>query len=223
VATNADREWIRPRSPDEGPESWADRHDVDRLLVPFAYRETNPIEVGQTLAECIDGLRPTAATFNPYEAFEDRPEAVVLNHLLEMHGSWEIDGYRSKWVNPGYVHLDSFDHGTVTDADDRLAVLDRLAATGVVFLEDLAPRFGLATRGLEAFCYEHDVDWRAKRRAGRRRLARTVRVAVEWGYSVGEVCRALPRPNETIRDWMHQHGQMDVVPEDPSLGVGGGE
>jgi transposase len=223
--TNAETGWNRPRGPRDGGREWCDRHDVDRLLTPFAYR-TDPIVVGQKLAAHLDSLRETAATFHPSDAFatDENPEFQMVHYLLELHGAWSLGSPSStKWVNPNYVHLESFERGTVTDTEERLEILDRLAGAGVVLLADVAPRFGISERSVEKVCERHGFDWRPKRRMGRRRIARTCSLAVEWGHSTQAVADALPRPRNTVYGWMRDHGELDRVPEDPSLRVGGDE
>jgi hypothetical protein len=224
VDHTTDVKWVRARPPEGGAHDWAEKRDFDPLLLPFGYRETDPIAVGQQLSSYIEGLRPTAATFAPDEGLDASADRPILGHLLELRGSWQLDSAgRPKFVNPNYVHRGSFDHNTVVDTDERLAVLDRMAATGMPTLFDLAPRFGLSAGELHAFCEAHGVNWRAKRRAGRRRLARTARVAVEWGYSFEAVADALPLSTAALGQWIAEDGQMDYVPQDPSLGIQGGE
>lgn len=226
MATNAEAEYVRPRGPNDGGAEFADTHGLDSLLLPFAYRETDPIYVGRKLSAAIADLRQTAATFRPYEPFEDdevRPDVAIVRHHVHLRGSWQIDSYRRKHVNPNYVHVESFDHNVVTDTDERLRILDQMAATGIPTLFDLAPRFGLSPGELHAFCEAHDVGWQAKRREGRRRLARTARVAVEWGYSLEAVADALPLTTAALGQWIAEYGEMEYVPDDPSIGISGGE
>jgi hypothetical protein len=220
VATNTEQTWASARPPEEGVEQWADRYGLDPLLVPLAYRKTNPIEVGQKLSASIANLPETSARLLPRRVFDRKPEPDILRHHMELRGSWKITRTgRRKFVNPTYVHIESFEQDTVTTTDERLRVLDRVAATGMPTLEDLAPRFDLSLGELHAFCKAHDVEWAEKRRAGRRRLARTARVAVEWGYSLSAVADALPLTTAALGQWIHEYGQMDHVPQDPSLGI----
>ena len=209
------------RGPEDGGAEWCERHGFNRLMVPFAYRETDPIQLGRDLDAYIMSRRPTAATFVPGRALDFQPDPVALQYHLALRGSWKIEtSDRPKYVNPDYVHVRSFGHGIIEDTGERLDVLDRMARSGIPELGDLAPMFGLTTRELEVFCEQYDVDWREKWLRGRERTIRSCCLAVEWGYSPREVAESLPVADSVVWHWLQSHA-LDDVPRDPSFGLSG--
>jgi len=222
TAATGDADYNRARGPEDGGREWCDQHGFVRRLTPFAYRKSDPVTVGEYLSREIASLRPTAATFAPEDAFPDdyTYDPAVVKYHLQLRGSWRIGtAGRPKYVNPNYVHLGSNDPNTVTDTSERTEILDRMARSGIPRLSDLAPMFGLSTADLREFCRENDGGGRDRWLSGRRRAARTCRLAVEWGYSERAVADALPVANSVVYHWLRGPGALDWVPTDPSLGV----
>ena len=219
MAINESRTATTPtRGPKDGGKAWCDQHGFNRLLVPFRYRESNPIEIGSDLSEQIRTRRPTAATVAPDEAFDYQPNAEILEFHVRLRGSWRLKrAGRPKYVNPGYVHISSFDHDIIEDTDDRLDVLEQMARSGIPHLRDLAPMFGLSTVELREFCEQYDVDWHETWLRGRERTIRSCCLAVEWGYSPCEVAASLPVKDTVVWHWL-QSNALDRVPRDPSFG-----
>lgn len=72
-----------------------------------------PLETMADLREYVDGLRDTAALWNPSDATDGWPHAVP-DEMLEMLGAWPAPDWRTgsssgvQYVNPAYVHAKEY-------------------------------------------------------------------------------------------------------------------
>lgn len=198
---------------------WADRHGLIPELLPIAGRDTNSIELAQEAAANIADLPKTASSFRVDEVLpEARGYTVTVFRAL---GSWPYPGEfaQQRWVNPNYIHAGAL--GDVTDhrEADRLEIVKECAALGVLTVDEVAPRFGVSSSSLTDWLHRRDVYWSNLRREGRRRFARTLYTATEWGYSQSEVVDPWPVHNGTLSVWMQRYAREAGFkpPADPSI------
>lgn len=207
------------RQPSRGSgdiQDWCDQHGVIRELMPFAYREVDPVDLAAEIRSGLDDLPDTAATFALKDVTDDaKAISGVTDALLLAVGSWRTPREHSsatRWVNPNYPHQKALDD---ISTDRRLEHCRRAASVGTVQLGDLAPRFGVGQPALSIWL-DGRMDWRAERREGRRRLARTLRTAVAWGHDRSAVTALWPLEQATINQWLSAHASEFDVPSDPS-------
>lgn len=194
---------------------WAERHHLLPALTPMDYRIGDPIDQLQTVREGIDSLPRTAATF-PTSEFVDGETAhsyATSGHLPTLFwlcGAFRCDktstGYR--WSNPEYLHGSVHRESWGTRAQ-RVAFARQVAPLGTVGVADIARHFGTTADTLRGQFQTADFDWARRRRAGRRRLARTVELIVDWTeYTYQAVCDALG-----MSPAAHRHQRHTQIPD----------
>lgn len=177
---------------------WAERHHLLPALTPMDYRIGDPIGQLQTVREGIDSLPRTAATF-PTSEFVDgetKHSYATSGHLptlFRLCGAFRCDdtskGYR--WSNPAYLH-GSVHRESWGARAQRIAFARQVAPLGTVVVADIARHFGTSADTLRGQFQTAGFDWVRRRRAGQRRLARTVETIVDWTtYTYADVCSAL--------------------------------
>lgn len=203
-------------------EGWCDAHGVLLPLTPFAYRDVDIFEFATEFREGIDALPATAATFSLSDLTDHPKRASLMSPpMLHALGAWRLPNDGSgpaRWVNPSYVHQDAL---ADIPTDQRLEHCQRCLSFGTVTQHDLAPRFGISHPGLRQWLSRR-LDWKAEREAGKRRLARTLRTAVEWGHDVDTVTSIWPQETSTVRTWMYDYAPASEFepPADPSFEQG---
>ncbi|WP_344222844.1 hypothetical protein, partial [Aeromicrobium tamlense] len=159
---------------------WCLEMGVIPELAPFAARSMDPVAVLQDVRDTIADAPPTKGTFNTRElarvADIDRPSiSPNFGTLIRIAGCWEhsadsrlAGGTAERWVNPEYVHARSAEP-SITDTDERIEALRHAASIGVVTLEDLSKRFGVADqKTVSKFCEYHEIPWLEWREWGKR-------------------------------------------------------
>ena len=216
-------------APLETMAAWCDPHELIPGLLPFNCRRSDTFAEFETLAEALEDLPETQATFTLSEletpeghrAVKYRPTgAGVVKTQLHLLGAWEYTKTSTgqRWINPNYVHDHPWQVSQCDDAE-RESILRHAARLGAVTREDVAPRFGMGKKGVQKHIYRHDLPWREWRDAGLRRLARTLLTVRAWtDRSLADIAAPFSSPDGTVRCWVHRHGRADgfTPPEDPS-------
>lgn len=204
---------------------WVDHYGLVPGLVPFDYRDYDPLDAVSDIRDILDSKPQTAARVTLSEIRDavgfTTGSVYSLEALMEIAGSWRISDHfsdRSAWANPNYVHGVET---PVTDADERRATLRRLAGYGTLTHAAIAPRFGLANAGsLRRWVSRHDIPWSEWRIDGVRKMARTAHLTQRWtDHSETDIADALDTPAGTLKGWIHNHARTDSsfdVPRDPS-------
>ncbi len=194
---------------------WADRHGVIGELLPLAGRETDSIELARTASAELETLPATASTFRPHEVLPNTRGYTAT--ILRALGAWRYPGdvAKQRWVNPNYIHA-----GTVATIDaDRYEAAKECAHLGTLTVPDVAPRFGVSPSTLTDWLHRRDVQWSDWRRVGRRRFARTMRTAMEWGKTQQAVTEPWPVEAGTVCTWIQRYARNTdwEPPADPTL------
>lgn len=210
--------------------TWAFEYDVIPALVPFEYRDFDPVNAVQNIREAIAESPPTKATFSVPELEEICAQTARYNRsyfrtLIRLAGAWAYDDGSyylenrmvKRWVNPAYVHAKSMDP-TITDPQARIEELRHAASLGIITLDDIGPRFGITEGGVYEFCTSRGIPWTEWRKWGLRRFSRTVKLVRDWtDYSEKSLGEAFGVPESTIGDWMRLFYAADFEPPaDPS-------
>ena len=210
---------------------WAFEYGVIPEQVPFELRNYDPISFVQDVRQGVADAPVTKATFSTaevreYTGLKKNGAGSNLRSLIRLAGSWELsDGSHfdepnppARWVNPNYIHVTALDP-SIKDRRYRVEELRRSASIGLLSSADIAPRFGVEHGdGVHEFCRRWQIPWGDWRQWGKCRLARTAKLAWEWGaHSKGTLCDAFGLPRTTLHDWIHEHYAADFeVPADPS-------
>lgn len=215
-------------------QQWATEVGVIPALIPFEYRDYDPVAFVAEFRDAISDVPATKATFSTPEIRDatgnkDRVVNPSFEQLVRLARSWQYsDGSHyvvsdtttatTRWVNPEYVHVVDLEP-SITDPEYRIEELRRAARLGILSTSDLAPRFGVRTcKGVQKFCARHDIPWREWRTWGRRQIARTCRLVSEWSaYSVADLADILDCATRTLQDWVYNRYAADFEPPaDPS-------
>jgi hypothetical protein len=220
-------------APDDQPRAentiqWCHHYGVERALVPFSYRRRNVIDEFEALANAIDQLPRTAATFTmaDLDSLSDREHfprprgAGLVETHLNLLGAW-LYARRSasqRWLNPRYIHEHPFRESRF-DESQRLQLCRRAARLGVLRVEDVAPAVGMQRSGLQKWLEDRSIPWVQWRRRGRMRIARTLQLIREWtDRPMAHVARLFRTvPAQTIRRWPSRYDVLEEwsVPERP--------
>lgn len=196
--------------------------DLIREFLPFGFREYCVLDLHRSLRKAVTTLPDTRATFTVRDVVDAVPlTAKELAHDLDTHlyalGAWPADGFtgtREKWVNPGYVHAQSF--ASLTERDERRAYFEAVARLGLLPQHELTDPLGVETRRGVAHATEScGIDYRAERRAGQRRLARTWKTAHAYGWTLQALADIFDVPQGTVSGWITRHAGDWQVPANP--------
>jgi len=228
--TALDHPAARSRQKSMSVSEWYAQEGLIPALTPMAYREGDPIDQLRTVREGIDALPHTAATFTASSLLGDNERftrtfaaSEHLTTLFRLCGAFRIDetstGYR--WCNPDYVHGSPHREPVGTTAE-RVWFAKQAASLGVLSTVDVARKYGVAPRVIQKQCSNHDVDWVARRHAGKGRLARTVATVSAWtDYTYTDVGDLVNVSESALFDWRDRHVADEwSPPADPTTEYG---
>ena len=210
-------------------------HDVHAPFVPFAGRDRDPLAMLRAVRDVAAAAPGTAQTISRarvekrYDAMAtaDAPPSehsgvgrVPMVFFL-VHGAYPVpsraaaNSKAAQFANPTYHDQAALD--SVTDRAARFAWLDYYAAVGMHTRRDVLAHFGLtAVSSLGPFLTRHGYNWRHRRQAGRRRLARTWKLCYAWGASWPEVADAFGKTPGAVRKQTEDHAGDFAPPADPT-------
>lgn len=209
---------------------WAATHDVLPSILPFAYRETEPIDLLATLSDGLDALPATAATFKVSDLLGDAETFARsfgatehIDTMLALCGSFQCDETSTgkRYSNPHYIH-GSVHREPWGSTAERVAFAERMAHLGAVERAAVARHFGVETQTLSWAFDAHDFAWDAHRQAGKARFVRSVETVVEWtGRDYVAVLDPLPVSYSQHRYWRDRFVDDDFEPPaDPTTAAG---
>ena len=197
---------------------WVDYHDLLAALLPFGYRDADPIDQFVRLSEGVADLPNTAATFKTSdilgekEAFDRGFAASThVETMFRILGAFKHSetstGWR--WSNPNYIH-GSVHREPWGSTAERVAFAREVAALGTVEWMDVARRFGVEKQTLTYHFDKAGFDWPSARDKGKARLARTVETAYAWtDREYREITDPLPISYSAFNHW-----RRDLVADD---------
>ena len=209
---------------------WAATHDVLPSILPFAYRDSNPVAMLRTFAAEIDALPRTAATFKVSDLIGDADEFArtfgadqhVETHLA-LCGAFQCDQTSTgkRYSNPNYIHGSVHRDSWGTPAE-RVAFAERMARLGAVPLDAVGRHFGLSRTGISDALRAEGFTWNAERQAGKARLAcsvETIAAWTDWDYT--EILRPIGVDYRAFRYWRSTYVDDDFEPPaDPTTAAG---
>jgi len=221
----------RPRKIREfDKQQWGENHGVNANVIAFDWGRLNQIDALAAIRNLIEEAPATMRSFTVTQIGEEIGINTIgvsqqLQPLAELHGAWRIDpidgSSEMTFMNPEYTHIDELaPEYTVTEATDRLQVLERLAGCGVTEMKDAAPRFGIQVSSVNRFARRHDFSWQTKRSAGLHRMIRTWAVLLDWGYTLRELGEAFGYEPTSVRTMITRKLDADFEPPvDPTRSV----
>lgn len=123
------------------PGAFARRFAINPRLIPWSHRNVDLVAGGLDIADCIDSLPPTRASF------EGVGNGNLPVELYLAHGAFPIPGTSNpkRYANPEYVHRHGESYPHVTTTTDRRWWLYRYGMLGrVATVETIVAHFGLA-------------------------------------------------------------------------------
>jgi hypothetical protein len=209
---------------------WCRAFDVIDALLPFGYKSYDPIEYVRGVRKAVEDAPPTKASFTVSELTNDIDHRVVshgnyLPVLLRTAGLWEycetsrhtLGGATTRWANPEYIHAHAAP--AITDERERVEELRRSASLGIFVNRDIAPRFGGESKStVRQFCQSRGIPLNEWREWGRRRMARTLKIAFEWtDHTFTDLSEVMGFTRNISNNWVRGDYAADFdVPEDPS-------
>jgi hypothetical protein len=203
---------------------WCAHHGLIGALLPFEYRQTESFGQFEHLAEELAQLPKTQATFKISELLGDSTvqRAFASNEVVTTHlrllGAWPYTetSTGTRWINPNYCHDHPF-HESQCTADERAAICQEAARLGALRVPDVAPRFGIKPESLRRWINRHEFPWSEYRRAGVRRLGRTLLTVREWtDRSERDVAAPFPLTSKTVESYIQTIRHEFEPPADPT-------
>lgn len=209
---------------------WTEYHDLLAALLPFGYRDADPIGQFVRLSDGVADLPRTAATFKTSDILGEKQNfergfaaSTHVTTMFRLLGAFKHSetstGWR--WSNPNYIH-GSVHREPWGSTDERVAFARDAAALGTLEIEDVARHFGVSTSAMRTCLSNAGFEWSAARNDGRERLAKTVETVVEWsGREYLDVVDPLPTTYSAHRHWVVNYvGDDWTPPEDPTRADG---
>lgn len=202
------------------PTRWANERGLLVELLPFGFRQHDPIAELRALQAQFDEWPKTKATWSvdEYDGSLTNFHATHETPATMFTGAYRIQRSNgsSRWTNPRYVHDHTLE---VVSGKSKLDYYLDAARIGVLDISDVAPRFGVTKSGVDKYLRYHGYQWGELRRDGQTRFARTVKTIDNWtDYSLAEIAVCVPQSPRTVQRWVSQHAADYEPPVDPSRG-----
>lgn len=201
---------------------WAEKRNLIHEFIPFKYREKNPVEIIRKVNNEIENSHEYRKIIRMGHIDEldahNKQVHSVMPLYMEFLGAWQAPKHSSrgsrKWVNPNYGHIE---HTPDVD-EDIFSFARRVALLGTWSIRDVANACGLESHSSVAH-YFTDKTFGEFRERGIERLANTLKLWNEWGYSHREISEAAPLVRQTVTKYINKKSTIGSVPPDPSAEV----
>lgn len=182
---------------------WCEYHDLHMALMPFDYRDYDPLEACRSIKDTLDGLHPLAQTFMAKDCgISNLAGSKTINPLLELYGVTKMRDTSKgmRYYNPQYEHYDECIQ-PITDTEQRLAFYNRYKHNPWLDSVWYGKHFGITQQGVTKWLKRHGESIQAGRKQARKRLARTLYTIVQWRDDVcqADLCRLMPPKHKTVK------------------------
>jgi hypothetical protein len=186
---------------------WCEHYGVDMALMPFTYRNYDPIEACRNIKDHLDGMHDLAQTFRAKDCnISHLTSNKTIKPLLRLYGVTEMrdtsKGMRYK--NPQYEHYDACIQ-PISDMDERKEFYEQYQYNPYLGGEWYGKHWGISSKtAMNTIVGEFGYSLKADRDYGRKRLARTLHTITQWcdDRSQKEVCEIMPGEYSTVRDYI---------------------
>lgn len=226
IPAYTNRPWGAGKCPN--PAEFSAYYGVYTTLMPFQWLEEDAGEdrlaTMATVQEYLNSRPPTRervsqGSLRSSNVLDDQRHSVPISDMCLLSGWWPGTSKPSNGVhyfNPGYCHSHDSEY-CLTEPAERLAMAHWAAALHLT-AGDLVPMFGVTDKSTtRQYICRRGVDWGRLRRAGRRRLARTIKTIRAWGRKWSMIAAAFGRPETTLMTWVDTYASEYTPPPDPSV------
>lgn len=199
------------------PMDFADSHDAYYHLIPFDHIGHNPWEALLGARDHFDGLHDYASVWkiDDIEEFPRYLQGERVRFYVATLGSYmvkeAISSGPARYLNPQYQNEMPLE--CVLDRDEQLEYYSHHA---LVTGEDVDEMFNMGNGWAYKTAERRGIDWDARMKRGREKLANTMKIAYEWtDITHRELGRAIGKDQSNATRWMHQYASLDDAPERP--------
>ena len=182
---------------------WCEHHDLHMALMPFDYRDYDPLEACRSIKDTLDDLHPLAQTFMAKDCgISNLAGSKTINPLLQLYGVTKMRDTSKgmRYYNPQYEHYDAC-IDPIEDTEERLAFYNRFKHNPWLDSVWYGKHFGITQQGVTKWLKRHGHSIQAGRKEARKRLARTLYTIIQWRDDVcqADLCRLMPPKHKTVK------------------------
>jgi len=218
MSESAQSKWGKP-SRERTVADWADEHGLYQWMLPLRTRKVNPLELIETISNCIDGLPKTQSTITQNDIgavhlYSGYHKGIIQLFRLRRH---ENCSCKARYHNPQYMH---YGHGipAITDTEERMAFWEQYKRSPTLTSEWMAEQWGMQPDSVTTWLYRRGIRFSDVLLQNKHRMGRTLYTISEWGHDLHNLCRNLPSntPWRTYKDWAYEYGKRADGWEPPS-------
>jgi len=188
---------------------WCEHHDLHMALMPFDYRNYDPLEACRSIKETLDGMHDYAQTFMAKDCgISHLAGAKTINPLLRLYGvtQMRVTSKGQRYKNPQYEHYDACIDPITTDPERR-AFYEQWQNVPTVDGEWFGKHFDVtASRFYRWVKQAGYTPYKKQALRNRQRLGRTIATIALWTeWSQREIMRLLPLPTKRMDGHIQRH------------------
>jgi len=175
---------------------WCEHYDMMMPLMPFDYRNYDPIEACRNIKETLDGMHDLAQTFMSKDCnISHLAGSKTINPLLRLYRvTWMRETSKGqRYKNPQYEHYDAC-ITPITDHDERVTFYENWKDVPSVDGNWFSKHFGIEPSPFYRWVKNNGyVPYSEQDRYNRQRLGRTIATVAMWTeWSQREIMEILP-------------------------------
>lgn len=197
---------------------WAETEGLFHELLPYGYRESNPLEILTALRETYESLGNYKQLWQSSHVVDETGLSVSprqYRRLILFSGAWPVythrEGNPHSYANPLYTHEK---YPAINDTARRKELLAQTVDIPHWTDSRLGQAFGITKHGARKYRLRHgdSIDGHYNQLD---RLARTVKTINHWGYTYKEIGEALPYKWKTLHKQVENLAQDYTPPSNP--------